>query len=106
VNEHGREIPDPSPFDFDAWAEQFESMTWFKRIRFLAEGGAHFVAGLLESAADEAAAVVVRTRKSFRQGLDPNILDAHVLDERPAPGEARGAATPSRILSAGNEPDA
>lgn len=106
MNKSGREIPDPSPFDFEAWADQFESMTWFGRIRFLAEGGAHFVAGLLEPAADEAAAVVVRTRKSFRQGLDPNILDVHVLDEREVPKEARGAATPSRFLSADKEAEA
>lgn len=106
MNEHGREIPDPSPFDFDAWADQFESMTWFEKIRFLAEGGAHFVAGLLESAADEAAAVVVRTRKSFRQGLDPNILDAHVLDEREVAKEARGAEAPPQSLSADKEPEA
>ncbi len=96
MKEPGQEIPDPSPFDLEAWANQFESMTWLDRIRFVTEGGVHLVAGLLGSAADEAAAVVARARKSFRQGLDPNILEAHILDERPVRRAPESPAPPAK----------
>lgn len=65
----------------ESFEERFERMTLVERLAFLAGGGIHMIARAVESAVDQTAAVVARARKSYRQGLDPNILEAKILDE-------------------------
>ncbi|MEZ4700321.1 MAG: hypothetical protein R2834_08330 [Rhodothermales bacterium] len=59
----------------------------FNDLNFL--GKAVFLGGILTRAATQVvdsairatADVVVETRKAFQQGLDPNVEDAHIIEE-------------------------
>ncbi len=73
------------PPDPDAETERrivaFENLNALGKAVYLGGAGVRLLAGLLDVAIDRAATMVVEAEKAFRQGLDPNIEEARVLEE-------------------------
>ncbi len=60
---------------------RYENLNLLGQVVFLAGTAIRTTANLIDTAIDKAADLVVETEKAFRQGLDPNIEDAKILDE-------------------------
>ena len=73
--------------DIESWIKEYESRSLAGRFSFLFESGARLASTAIERVVDQTAAVVARTRKSLIHGLDPNIDEAHILEERIEPAE-------------------
>lgn len=61
---------------------EFERLNLVGKAIFVSGAAARLAADLLERAVDRAADVVVEAEKAFRQGRDPNVDDARILEER------------------------
>jgi hypothetical protein len=68
---------------------EFDRLNLLGKAVFLSGAAARFAADLLEKAVDRAADVVTEAERAFRQGRDPNVDDAKILEERPRPREVR-----------------
>lgn len=66
----------------EKWAKRYESLSMVGRAVFLAETGVRAASSLIDKAVHQAADVVAHAEKAFKQGLDPNIEDAKILEER------------------------
>jgi hypothetical protein len=56
-------------------------LNWLGNAALIAEAGSHFAVSLIDSALVKAADLVIETENAFREGLDPNIEEAKVLQE-------------------------
>lgn len=61
--------------------ERFEDLTLLGKTVFLGGAAARLTANLIDRLIDRTAGIVVEAEKAFKQGLDPNVEDAKVLDE-------------------------
>jgi hypothetical protein len=59
-------------------------LNWLGKAVFLAGTGVRYTAELLDSAIERIAEVVASTEKAFKQGLDPNIEEAKIVEESDA----------------------
>lgn len=75
-----------------------ERVIEFDRLNLLGKavytGGAviRFAANAIETAVDRAAEVYVEAERAFREGADPNVDDAHIIEEHPG-NNARSEAS-------------
>lgn len=60
---------------------EFERLNLLGKAAFLGGSAVRLAAGLIDSAVHHAADVYVEAERAFKQGRDPNIEDAKVLDE-------------------------
>ena len=61
---------------------RFEQLNLLGKSVFLAGAAVRVTANLIDTALVRAADIVVEAEKAFQQGLDPNVEDAKILDER------------------------
>ncbi len=72
----GKHIP-----DFEGWADEYESRSISGRLSLLVESGVKIASSAIDSVIDHTSAVVARTKKSFDQGMDPNLEEARIIEE-------------------------
>ena len=60
---------------------EFERLNLLGKTVFFTGAAARFTADVLEKAIDRAADIVVESERAFREGRDPNVDDAKILDE-------------------------
>ncbi|HEX7070026.1 MAG TPA: hypothetical protein VF190_04445 [Rhodothermales bacterium] len=68
---------------------EFERLNLLGKAVFVTGAAARLAADLLEKVVDRAADVVADAERAFRQGRDPNVDDAKILEERPRPPAVR-----------------
>lgn len=61
---------------------EFERLNLLGKAVFLSGAAARLAANLIEGAVDRAADIVLEAERAFRQGRDPNVDDAKILEER------------------------
>ena len=77
---------------------EFERLNLLGKLVFVGGSAVRFLAGAIDTVVDRAVDVAVDAERAFRQGLDPNIEDAKIIEEE---SKASGARPRS---SAGNGP--
>jgi len=77
--------PDMEKDKLETWIQEYESRSLTGKLSFLVSSGISVATSAVDSAINETAAVVARAKKSFEQGLDPNLDDAKVLSETSTP---------------------
>lgn len=60
---------------------RFDDLNWLGKAVFVTGAAVRGAATLLDAALARAADVVVEAERAFKQGRDPNIEDAKILDE-------------------------
>lgn len=60
---------------------EFERLNLFGKAVFLTGAAVRTTASLIDWAVEKTADVVVEAERAFRDGLDPNVEDAKILDE-------------------------
>lgn len=68
--------------DQDTRIVEYRNLNTLGKAVFLTGAAARFAADLIETAVDHAAGMVTDAERAFRQGLDPNVDDAKILEER------------------------
>jgi hypothetical protein len=68
---------------------EIDQLNWLGKAVALAGQGVRLTADLIDSVIDVAAEAYAEAEKAFRQGLDPMIDDADVLEEHLHPPETR-----------------
>ena len=68
---------------------EFERLNLLGKAVFLSGAAVRLAAGLIESAIDQAATLVSDVERAYRQGQDPNVEDARILDERDRGADSR-----------------
>lgn len=61
---------------------EIEQLNWLGRAVYLAGQGVRLTADLIDSVVEVAAEAYVEVERAFKQGLDPQIDDATILEER------------------------
>ncbi len=61
---------------------EYERLNLLGKAVFLSGAAARLAANLIEGAVDRAADIVLEAERAFRQGRDPNVDDAKILEER------------------------
>ena len=61
---------------------QIKELNWLGKAVFLAGQGVQFTADLIDSVIDIAAEAYAEAERAFKQGLDPGIDEANILEER------------------------
>ena len=61
---------------------RFDELNLLGKAVFLGGAAVRATAGLIDMAVERAVDVVLESEKAFKQGLDPNIEDAKILEER------------------------
>ncbi len=59
----------------------FEALNLFGKALYVGGSAVRVIANVIDGVIDRAVDVVLDAEKSFRQGLDPNIEDAKILQE-------------------------
>lgn len=75
--------------DHDHRIIEFERLNLLGKTVYITGATARFAAGLIEKAIDRAADIAAEAERAFRQGRDPNVDDARILEEHD-----RSGATP------------
>lgn len=63
---------------------EFDGLNLMGKAVYLGGAAFRFIAQSIDTAVDRAVDVYLDAEKAFKQGLDPNIEDAKILDENPA----------------------
>lgn len=63
---------------------EFNELNWLGKSVFLGGTVLRLTANLVDAAADRVSHVAEESRKAFEREVDPNIEEAHVLEEYPA----------------------
>ena len=71
---------------------EFDRLNLIGKAVYVGGAGFRFVAGAIDSAVNRAVDIYLDAEKAFKQGLDPNIEDAKILEERPAKEDATPAS--------------
>lgn len=61
---------------------EYERLNTLGKAIFLGGGAVRLAANLIDSVLTRAADVAIDAEKAFRQGLDPNVEEAKILEER------------------------
>lgn len=61
---------------------EFDNLNLLGKAVFLGGTAFRFFAESLDAIISRATDLIAETEKSFRQGMDPNIIDAKILDEK------------------------
>jgi hypothetical protein len=75
----------------ESWLERYERAGPLERAGLLGGGAVRLVANAIEAAIDGAARIAAEAERAFRSEIDPNIIDARILDEWETPLPAKGA---------------
>ena len=65
----------------ETWIERFERAGPLARLGLLGGGAVRLAARAIDGALERAAETVVQAEDAFRKELDPNVSDAHILEE-------------------------
>lgn len=68
-------------YDGSPWLERYERAGLLERAGMLIGGAVRLTASAIETVIDRAAQIATDAEKAFRRESDPNVIDAHVLDE-------------------------
>lgn len=60
---------------------QFDQLNPFGKAIFLTGAAVHATAGLIDVALRRTAGIAADAERAFKQGLDPNVEEAKILDE-------------------------
>lgn len=60
---------------------QFDRLNWLGKAVFVSGQLARMAGSVLETAVDTAAGLIAETERAFRDGMDPRIEDAKILEE-------------------------
>ncbi len=60
---------------------EFERLNLLGKAAFLGGSAVRLTAELIDTAVHHAAEIYVEAERAFKQGRDPNVEDAHVIDE-------------------------
>ena len=82
-------MSDQIPDRLDRWADRFERSTWLGRAALLGGGAVRMTANAIDRALDRTASVWVASEDAFRKEIDPNIVEAKILEEREEPRRRR-----------------
>lgn len=61
--------------------ERFEDLTLLGKTVFLGGAAVRLTANLIDRMVERTVDIVIEAEKAFKQGLDPNVEDAKVLEE-------------------------
>ena len=61
---------------------EFDRLNLIGKAVYVGGATLRFVAGSIEAVVDRAVDVYIDAERAFKQGMDPNIEDAKILDER------------------------
>jgi hypothetical protein len=61
---------------------QIKELNWLGKAVYFAGQGVHLTADLIDSVIDVAAEAYAEAARAFKQGLDPRIDEADILEER------------------------
>lgn len=61
---------------------RFEDLNWLGKTIFAGGAAARLTAGLIDKVIDRAVDIVIDAEKAFKEGRDPNVEDAKVLEDR------------------------
>lgn len=67
--------------DRDDRPVRFYDLNWLGKTVFLGGTAVRLTANLIDRSLERAADIVVESERAFKQGRDPNIEDAKILDE-------------------------
>ena len=70
---------------------QIKELNWLGKAVFYAGQGVQLTAELIDSVIDVAAEAYTEAERAFKQGLDPNIDEANILEERTHEGSSKDA---------------
>ncbi|MBT8400449.1 MAG: hypothetical protein KJO98_08235 [Rhodothermia bacterium] len=76
----------------------FDSLNLLGKAVYVGGSAVRILANAIDNAIDRAVDVVVETEKAFKQGLDPNVEDAKILQEttqKKSRSKKSGPRTPS-----------
>jgi hypothetical protein len=65
----------------ETWLDRFERAGPLARLGLLSGGAVRLAARAIDGALDRAAETVAQAEDAFRKELDPNVSDAHILEE-------------------------
>jgi len=77
---------DPSPRS----RTHFDDLNWLGKSVFLGGTVLRLTANLVEATADRVSSIADESRRAFERELDPQIEDAHVIDDDPRPTKGDG----------------
>lgn len=60
---------------------RFDQLNWFGKAMYLGGTAVRLSANLIDGAVDRAAKIAADSKRAFERELDPNIEDAHILEE-------------------------
>ena len=69
------------------WIEKYERAGWLGRVGLLGGGAVRLAARAIDVGLDRAATVTVEAKRAFERELDPNMVDARIVDESDEPFE-------------------
>lgn len=69
---------------------EFHELNWLGKSVFLGGTMLRLTANLVDAAADRVSHVAEESKKAFEREIDPNIEEAHVLEEYPAADRPEG----------------
>ena len=78
-----------TPDRLDRWADRFERASWIGRAALLGGGAVRVTANAIDRALDRTASVVAASEDAFRKEVDPNIVEAKILEEKAEPRSRR-----------------
>ena len=59
----------------------FDDLNWLGKSVFFGGAAVRFTAGLIDTVINRTVDIIVESEKAFKEGLDPTIEDAKILDE-------------------------
>ena len=69
------------------WVRKYERADWLGRVGLLGGGAVRLVAKAIDAGLDRAASLTVEAKEAFERELDPNMVDARIVDESDEPFE-------------------
>ena len=78
-------MSDQTPDRYERWADRFERSTWLGRVAMLGGGAVRVTANAIDKTLDRTASIWVASEDAFRKEVDPNIVEARILEEREEP---------------------
>ncbi|MEM6287400.1 MAG: hypothetical protein AAF845_09595 [Bacteroidota bacterium] len=65
----------------ESWVERYAKAGLLERAGMLGGGAVRLAAKAVDRALDRAASVTVEAKEAFQKELDPNVSEAHILEE-------------------------
>ena len=64
---------------------QFDNLNWLGKVVFIGGAVSRVASKLVDSAIDSATTLIADTERAFKEGIDPNVEDAKIIEERDEP---------------------